>query len=262
MMMKPRFFVFCYRGDAKLLPGRIENIRWVFPGAPIHLIDDKENPISPKCARELQEMGVLYEQSDFPRYGNLNGPGCIIGMLDVYAKHLKTDEVLIKTDADSLFVDKDFLQKAVGAGFGFMAAQVADYLFGGYFYLIRADVLSFVRRWLPSPSAILQGAHEDVTIGSLAYACSLMLNYHCQILYDGRLGGRTGGFAYKHEGDERVKYIDRLFKKDGKIWMMTLGNPGIGKDQVLEAQRLMLERARREEESQGNNKKEEDHGNV
>lgn len=243
--MKPRFYIFCYKGDAELLPGRIDNLRWVFPEAPIHLIDDAANPIPSDCAAGLVAQGACYEQTDFPRFGNLNGYYCIRGMLDVYAKHLKMDEVAIKTDADSLFLNREEVRKVIDSGLGFAAVHVAQYIFGGYFYMIRADVLSFVRQWLPRSGAVLQGAHEDVTIGCLAYACATMLNYPCDFLTDNRLGGRTGAFAHRFTGADRMAYINKQL--DNKAIMLTLGNPGVTKEQALTAQQDVLECIRKRE---------------
>ncbi len=240
--MQPRFFIYCYSGDAGLLPGRVDNIRWVYPDAHVHIIDDASNPIPATLAHELDARpAVHYEQSTWPRGGNLNGETCVRGMLDTYARHACLDDVIVKTDPDALFIDRERVHNAIiGQGYGYIAAQVANYMFGGYFYAVRADVLAAVRRSLPAAGMIMGGQHEDITIGCLGYMCAMTMHYPCDILLDRRLGGVTGAYDHRHQGDALKQYLDELVNM--RCVMLTLGNPDVSKAQALASQQAVLAR--------------------
>lgn len=239
--MQPRFFCFCYELDAPLLPGLIESIRRVYPAAPIHLIDDDARPIPRDTLARLPFDRVFYERSAFARRGNLNGPDCILGVIDTFSRHLRAGEQLVKVDPDFICLNPAGVRDLLATGYGCIAPQLQRYLFGGYFYAMRAEVLTQLRRILPARDAILAGAQEDITIGSLAYLAASMLNYAGHILPASQQVGPgcvQGAFNHAYEGSEREGYIKSLL--DCGCLMLTLGNPGVTREQSLAAQTDLL----------------------
>ncbi len=263
--MKYRIFVFIYSGNEFLLPGLIRNVQWAFPGTPIHLVDDAASPIGGRSFPN----GVVYEQSSFRRQGNLNGPECINGELDVFLKHLRMDETLIKIDPDIVFYNPGKMRRFIEAGqFAFASAQSAELPFSGYFYMMHARVLGHVVPWIRGNPYLLQSAPEDVLICSAALSCCCMLKLPAKILFDSSRLGATGAFDHGVPDEERPEYIGRLV--NAGMFMHTLGNPGVTNDQLLKAQQAILAGLERLNETtlgtgtndNNQNRKAEDYGKL
>lgn len=234
-MMKYRIFIFIYSGNECLLPGLVRNVQWAFPDVPVHLIDDASSPVENTIFPE----GVFYEQSSFNRLGNLNGPECIRGELDVFMSHLKMDETLVKIDPDTVFYSPGKMREYIEAGgFAFVSTYAEEQPFSGYFYLIHASVLAHVVSWIKGNAFMLQSAPEDTVICSTALACARMLRLPTKTLFDYSRGGFTGAFDHSVPPEQIAAYIDGL--RQYGMWFHTLGNPGISKEQIMFAQQEIL----------------------
>lgn len=242
--MNVRTFIFTYSGDQDLILGKINNHLWAFPGMPIHVIDDARSPMKYEIVDQIKKFGnVTYETSGFDRKGNLNGGACIKGELEIFREHSKFNEIIIKTDPDSLITNPKLAEYILG-GIGFMSAQVIDHVFSGYFYAMHTDVLSFVCRWIIPNKSILSCAPEDVVIGSTACACARMLGYRNDTLFDIGHNGRVDSYDYTCPKEYEAKYIERYCKGDdehGGGYLMYLGIPGVRKEEVARVQKLFLE---------------------
>lgn len=236
---------YTYRNDAILLPGLVRNVASAFPGSRLTLAVDDNNPLDKADESALEALAsdlgyrVDIERTTFPRKGNLNGPSCVLGMLDFALAAASPRDLILKIDADAFIVAPEPIRGILSdPKLGYLAAQVANYPFGGYFYAVRADVLARVREWITDPSLILDGQHEDITIGCLAFMVASSLNLRAGFLYDTRAGGKTGAFSYSAFQEDPDAYLRRLVDDKAAI-LMTLGNPGVSREDSLRAQQAL-----------------------
>ena len=100
--MKIAIVFFTYREDAPLLTQALRAVDRLREKNPddsfdAFIFDDASAPL------EAVPAGASYEQTTFPRRGNLNGTECVVGMLEAYANVFQSGEYdwLIKADCDT-----------------------------------------------------------------------------------------------------------------------------------------------------------------
>lgn len=212
--MKILIHIFCFAGDADLLPICIRAARRAFPGASVHLVDDAANPIPAKALRDLGD--VHYQQSAWERNGNLNGPECIRGILsDMHANAaLYHADYIVKLDPDTIVVRGQRYLDLMAKGVGQITQTTPEKFFGGMMYILRSDILETCLENAMTMQ-FPDYAQEDNTIGCLAnIACHTGL----WVVEDGTRpgnGGRTGGFSFERlqtDGGVDLAYVDEVVR--------------------------------------------------
>lgn len=89
---------FTFASDAPLLALASRRIQALDANAIVVAIDDPEHPTPP----EMRADGIIYRESAFPRGGNLNGLGCIAGMLSTMSDLMDEFDAdhIVKFDSD------------------------------------------------------------------------------------------------------------------------------------------------------------------
>ena len=105
--MNACFTYFTYSKDFDLLRCSIKSLQFWLPKCKIFVVDDKDNPISKEQKSRLDNMNVIYRQSQFIRNGNLNGVNCICGIIDELKKSAEESgaNVSFKIDSDCFMFD-------------------------------------------------------------------------------------------------------------------------------------------------------------
>lgn len=135
------FHQFTYGPDSAKSIVSLKSIRRAYPDAPIYLWSDKANPIDPSLD---YGPGVIVRETLFRRLGNLNGPECVLGMMECYAtgyaEHPEETHH-VKFDPDSLLLGTTKLDVMVAENVYFFCPAFNRISIYGWFQLQSREML-------------------------------------------------------------------------------------------------------------------------
>lgn len=114
-MRKLAFVWFTYKNDEHILLESVKSIlkclenNTEYTGS-LHVFDDGNNEISLENQEKLQELGVNYSQTFYPRSGHLLGPKNLIGQtMAFYNVSLTKCDAIVKIDSDTMIFKLDWI---------------------------------------------------------------------------------------------------------------------------------------------------------
>lgn len=173
--MKTAVIIFCYSGDADLLPLCVASAARALPSSPFILIDDAVNPLPEDVlagVRAAHPGKIAYKQSTWDRGGNLRGKQCIKGMLDemIRAADATSAGIVVKLDCDTLLINAGWIEQFAQSQAMIAGSPRPGTWFSGICYALKSCLLP--RLWCTCAGQIAPDACEDVVIGGLALALS------------------------------------------------------------------------------------------
>jgi hypothetical protein len=177
---------FSFVGDAACLVKSVATFRSAMPGCPVAVFDDGRSPVPASTIAQIEPE--LYEQTSWPRVGNLNGWPAVRGILescDLVSARFGVCGTL-KLDCDTVILSGRWLDPArpvVGWDCGWIrsAAGMCRYL--------RADVPSRLLSGLDRRPLIDHPVAEDMAISAEA-----SFEYPGEVLLHPRQPGTADGF--------------------------------------------------------------------
>ncbi len=108
--MKTAVIWFSYGADAELLKESVRSVLRILPTAALTVCDDGFYAVPRAVRTWLEERGVTYRKTFYPRAGNLLGPENLKGQVREMARAGEGADVLIKIDCDTLLLRADWIE--------------------------------------------------------------------------------------------------------------------------------------------------------
>lgn len=162
--------IFTYSGDSYIIKETVMCAIQALPEAHVVVIDEEDKSSSPEIRQEIEDLGVEWRVSSWPRRGNLRGKECVLGILsEMYSSAEGDNDLLIKLDADSCLMNGDEFRDFYDDTSKIMcAAGAVDERIHGFCYCIRAHAVKRALECL-TVLEIPEHAPEDILIGMTIY---------------------------------------------------------------------------------------------